>query len=116
MLCIQSLIAANTALPTLIFDEIDTGISGDTAQRVGGVLHYLGSQHQLVCITHLPQIASKGERHFHVYKDDTSERTISRIRPIEGDERVLEVAKMLSGSSPTTAAIENARDLLGQLV
>ena len=112
MLCIQSMIAARIALPTLIFDEIDTGISGEVALKVGAVLQDLGVNHQIICITHLPQIASKGEAHFFVYKDDSAERTISRIKPLDAKERITEVAKMLSGNPPTQAAIENARALL----
>lgn len=112
MLCIQSMIAARIALPTLIFDEIDTGISGEVALKVGTVLQNLGINHQIICITHLPQIASKGEAHFFVYKDDSAERTISRIKPLDAKERITEVAIMLSGNPPTQAAIENARVLL----
>lgn len=112
MLCIQSMIAARIALPTLIFDEIDTGISGEVALKVGAVLQNLGVNHQIICITHLPQIASKGEAHFFVYKDDSAERTISRIKPLDAKERITEIAKMLSGNPPTQAAIENARVLL----
>lgn len=116
MLCIQSLLAAQVALPTLIFDEIDTGISGEVALKVGKVLQQLGNQHQIICITHLPQIASKGDAHFFVYKDDTTERTISRIKPLNADERVVELAKMLSGNPPTAAAIDNAKALLSATV
>jgi DNA repair protein RecN (Recombination protein N) len=112
MLCIQSMIAARIALPTLIFDEIDTGISGEVALKVGAVLQNLGTNHQIICITHLPQIASKGEAHFFVYKDESTDRTISRIKPLDANERITEVAKMLSGNPPTNAAIENARVLL----
>ena len=112
MLCIQSMIAARIALPTLIFDEIDTGISGEVALKVGAVLQNLGTNHQIICITHLPQIASKGEAHFFVYKDESTDRTISRIKPLDDNERITEVAKMLSGNPPTNAAIENARVLL----
>lgn len=112
MLCIQSMIAARIALPTLIFDEIDTGISGEVALKVGAVLQNLGTNHQIICITHLPQIASKGEAHFFVYKDESTDRTISRIKPLDDNERITEVAKMLSGNPPTQAAIENARVLL----
>ena len=112
MLCIQSMIAARIALPTLIFDEIDTGISGEVALKVGAVLQNLGTNHQIICITHLPQIASKGEAHFFVYKDESTDRTISRIKPLNANERITEVAKMLSGNPPTQAAIENARVLL----
>lgn len=114
MLCIQTLLAAKVALPTLIFDEIDTGISGEVALKVGRLLQKLGDDHQIICITHLPQMASRGEAHFFVYKDDSAERTISRIRPLSPQERVQEIAVMLSSNPPTTAAIENAKMLLAQ--
>ncbi|MFK7908292.1 MAG: DNA repair protein RecN [Chitinophagales bacterium] len=115
MLCIQSLIAANTALPTLIFDEIDTGISGEVALKVGKVLQDLASHHQLISITHLPQIASKGDAHLFVYKYNTPERTLSKIKKLSGDERVTEIAKMLSGDDPGEMALANAKELLAYL-
>lgn len=113
MLCIQSLLAAHTALPTLIFDEIDTGISGEVALKVGILMQKLAQSHQVVCITHLPQIAAKGSRHFFVYKDDShDDRTLSRIKTLAPEERVIEIAKMLSGDSPGHSAIANAQELL----
>ncbi|MGB0929511.1 MAG: DNA repair protein RecN [Chitinophagales bacterium] len=112
MLCIQSLIAANTALPTLIFDEIDTGISGEVALKVGKVLQDLSTHHQLISITHLPQIASKGNTHLFVYKYNTPERTLSKIRKLNETERVTEIAKMLSGDRPGEMALANAKELL----
>ncbi len=112
MLCIQSLIAANTALPTLIFDEIDTGISGEVALKVGKVLQELSTHHQLISITHLPQIASKGNTHLFVYKYNTPERTLSKIRKLSENERITEIAKMLSGDKPGEMALANAKELL----
>jgi len=112
MLCIQSLMADNMALPTLIFDEIDTGISGEVAQKVGKVMEDLAEKHQVICITHLPQMASKGNHHFFVYKDDTEERTISRIKQLNKQERITEIAKMLSGDQPGKMALANAKELL----
>ncbi|MEZ4887125.1 MAG: DNA repair protein RecN [Chitinophagales bacterium] len=112
MLCIQSLIAANTALPTLIFDEIDTGISGEVALKVGKVLQDLATHHQLISITHLPQIASKGDAHLFVYKYNTPERTLSKIKKLSDSERVTEIAKMLSGDDPGEMALANAKELL----
>jgi DNA repair protein RecN (Recombination protein N) len=114
MLCIQSLLAAHTALPTLVFDEIDTGISGEVALKVGILMQKLAESHQVVCITHLPQIAAKGDRHFFVYKDDTRDKTRSQIKTIEREERVTEIAKMLSGDQPGQSAIANARELLAR--
>ncbi len=112
MLCIKSQIADSTALPTLIFDEIDTGISGEVALKVGHILEKLAAAHQVVCITHLPQIAGKGDMHYFVYKKELNNRTVTNIKSLSTDERVTELAKMLSGDNPTDAAISNAKELL----
>lgn len=113
MLCIKAMIAGFTALPTIIFDEVDTGVSGDIADKMGDIMQELGSKMQVFAITHLPQIAAKGEAHYFVYKEDTKERTLTRIKQLKGEERVREVARMLSGASLTEASLANARDLLG---
>lgn len=113
MLSIKSLIARLASLPTIIFDEIDTGVSGDVADKVGSIMEQMATALQVVAITHLPQIASKGNAHLFVYKEDVEERTLSRIRRLKKDERVQEIAKMLSTGTPTTAAIKNAKELLG---
>jgi DNA repair protein RecN (Recombination protein N) len=112
MLAIKSLVAMHTALPTIIFDEIDTGISGEVALRVGNIMEKLSKNMQVVAITHLPQIASKGNTHFCVYKDEESEITHTNIRELGKEERVMELAKMLSGNNPGESAIQNARELL----
>ncbi|MBE7178732.1 MAG: DNA repair protein RecN, partial [Mucilaginibacter polytrichastri] len=112
MLAIKALIAQKTALPTVIFDEIDTGISGETARRVGQVMEKLAGNLQVITITHLPQIASKGSHHFSVYKEAQGDVTTTRMRPLNENERVEEVARMLSGSQPTETALQNARELL----
>jgi DNA repair protein RecN (Recombination protein N) len=112
MLSIKSLIAVHTSLPTIIFDEIDTGISGEIALRVGNIMEKLSKNMQVIAITHLPQIASKGNTHFCVYKDDESEMTHTKIRELNKEERVMELAKMLSGNNPGESAIQNARELL----
>jgi DNA repair protein RecN (Recombination protein N) len=112
MLCIKSLVASSTHLPTLIFDEIDTGISGEVAKQVANILHQLANQHQVLCITHLPQIAAKGQSHYFVYKSSENDRTISKIKMLNSDERTLEIAKMLSGNMPGEAAIANAKELM----
>lgn len=112
MLSIKSLIARHTALPTIIFDEIDTGISGQVAQKVGAIMKNLSTNMQVITITHLPQIASKGHTHYKVYKDEQGERTLTNISRLTDDERVVEVAKMLSGENPGEFAIQNARELL----
>ncbi len=112
MLAIKSLIAESTALPTMIFDEIDSGVSGETAKKVGALLQKAGKNHQVLCITHLPQIASKGSKHFLVYKKDERDRTYTYIKELNRDERIVEIAKMLSGAKPTPAALKNAEELI----
>lgn len=112
MLVLKSLIAANTALPTLIFDEIDTGISGEVAAKVGQVMEQLGTHHQVISITHLPQIASKGNSHLFVYKEEKDDKTVTNIRVLTPEERTNEIAKMLGGDGVSQAAINNARELL----
>lgn len=114
MLSIKSLVASSTALPTIIFDEIDTGVSGEVAGKVGQVMERLSQNLQVITITHLPQIASKGQSHYFIYKDDSSSTTYTRIKPLSDDERVVEIAKMLSGADPGQSALQNARELLSQ--
>ncbi|HVW94597.1 MAG TPA: DNA repair protein RecN [Mucilaginibacter sp.] len=112
MLSIKSLIAQNTALPTIIFDEIDTGVSGEVANKVGQVMEQLADHLQVITITHLPQIAGKGQSHYFVYKDDEGAATYTRIKQLDKEERVVEIAKMLSGDNPGESALQNARELL----
>ena len=112
MLSIKSLIARYTALPTIIFDEIDTGISGEVANKVGQIMERLAGNLQVISITHLPQIASKGQSHYFVYKDNETATTYTRIRQLDKQERVVEIAKMLSGDKPGESALQNARELL----
>ncbi|MDP2415833.1 DNA repair protein RecN [Daejeonella sp.] len=112
MLAIKSLVAMHTSLPTIIFDEIDTGISGEVALKVGNIMEKLSKNMQVIAITHLPQIASKGNTHFCVYKDEESDITHTNIRELDKEERVMELAKMLSGNNPGESAIQNARELL----
>ncbi|HEX8516515.1 MAG TPA: DNA repair protein RecN [Bacteroidia bacterium] len=114
MLSIKSLIADLTALPTIIFDEIDTGVSGDVADKVGIIMNRMSSKMQVITITHLPQIASKGNSHLFVYKEDKNNKTYSNIRKLNTEERIQEVAKMLSTGTPSAAAINNAKELLKQ--
>lgn len=114
MLCIKSLMAGLSAMPTIIFDEIDTGISGETAAKVGAIMKEMARKHQVIAITHLPQMASKGDAHFLVYKETKKGTTRSFLRPLTDDERVQEIARMLSGEELTAAALENARELLSQ--
>lgn len=112
MLCIKAMIAGYTALPTIIFDEIDTGTSGEVADKMADIMQDLGQKMQVITITHLPQIAAKGKEQYFVYKEDTTERTYTRIRQLDADERINEIARMLSGSSLTVAALANAKELL----
>ncbi|NJB85571.1 DNA repair protein RecN (Recombination protein N) [Lewinella marina] len=110
----KSLVASAMQLPTLIFDEIDSGVSGDVAQRMGRILTDLSRHHQVVVITHSPQVASRAHRHYFVYKTDKTdaERTITRVRELDGDERVRAIATMLSQNPPSESALKNARELI----
>lgn len=112
-LCIKSLVAGALTLPTLILDEIDAGISGDVAQKMGGVLADMAKSHQIICITHSPQIAAKAQTHYWVHKYYKEHRTVTAIRQLSTDERIIEIAKMLSGNPPTETAKANARELIG---
>jgi DNA repair protein RecN (Recombination protein N) len=112
MLSIKSMIAKLTALPTIIFDEIDTGVSGDVADKVGSIMNQMAENMQVITITHLPQIASKGKSHLFVYKEDKENKTYSNIKKLSSEERIREIAKMLSTGTPTPAAISNAKELL----
>jgi DNA repair protein RecN (Recombination protein N) len=112
MLCLKTIVANKAQLPTLIFDEIDTGISGEVARKVGVLLQQLASTHQIICITHLPQIAARGESHYFVYKHTNTERTSTHVKLLTTEERIEEIAKMLSGEPPGTAALANAKELL----
>ncbi len=112
MLSLKSLINQSVSLPTIIFDEIDSGVSGDIADRVGEIIAEMSENMQVINITHLPQIASKGGSHYLVYKTDEKTATHTRIRLLKEEERVIEIAKMLSGTEMSDAAIQNARVLL----
>lgn len=113
MLCLKAMIAGATALPAIIFDEVDTGVSGDIANKMGDIMHELGTKMQVMAITHLPQIASKGNAHYYVFKKEENDRTITQIKQMDTEERVIEIARMLSGAALTEASMANARDLLG---
>lgn len=112
MLSIKSLMSDSVGLPTIIFDEIDTGVSGEVAEKVGNIIYMMAERMQIINITHLPQIASKGNEHYLVYKTDEDESTITRIKLLSENERHYEIARMLSGEEITSAALENARILL----
>jgi DNA repair protein RecN (Recombination protein N) len=112
MLCIKSLVAQSIDLPTLIFDEIDTGISGEAAKQVGILMKELAMKRQVISITHQPQIAGKADTHFFVYKQVVNDAVKTNIRKLNTDERITAIAKMLSGEKPTAAALENAREMI----
>ena len=115
MLCLKALMAQHVQMPTIIFDEIDTGVSGSVADRMGRMIVDMGNIMQVIAITHLPQVASKGDAHFLVYKEFGDDRTASsKIRMIEGEDRAREIARMLSGQELTREALANARVLLAK--
>jgi DNA repair protein RecN (Recombination protein N) len=109
---IKYIMADKMALPTLIFDEIDTGVSGEVALQMVRMMQDIAKKHQVICISHLPQVAAKGDQHYFVYKDNSSEKTISKIKLLQGEERILEIAKMIAGENPSNTAFENAKELL----
>lgn len=112
MLSLMSIIASKTVLPTLIFDEIDTGVAGEVANKMGEIMKEMASEMQIISITHLPQVAAKGKLHYTVIKEQEAGKTRSTMRQVEGEERVFELAKMLSGEQVSSIAKENARILL----
>jgi len=113
MLCIKSLVAERLQLPTLIFDEIDSGISGEAARQVGQIMKELSGSHQLIAITHQPQIAARATAHYFVYKSIRNDRIVTSVRPLSTEERITTIAQMMSGEKPTAAALQNAREMLG---
>lgn len=112
MLCIKSLVAQSIDLATLIFDEIDSGISGEAARQVGIIMKELSAKRQVICITHQPQIAGKADAHFFVYKEIVKNSLKTNIRQLNAEERITAIARMLSGEKPTAAAMENAREMV----
>ncbi len=112
MFCIKYILASKTALPTIIFDEIDTGVSGEVAKKMVNMMKTMANSHQVIAISHLPQFAAKGDQHYFVYKDDSQHKTISRIKTLTGEQRILEIAKMIDGENPSPNALQSARDLI----
>ena len=113
MLCLKSQTAAALALPTLIFDEVDTGISGEAAKQVGALLKQLALHHQLICITHQPQVAAKGDAHFYVYKEENNAGAVrTQMKVLNKDERIVAIAKMIGGENPSDTAVLTAKELL----
>lgn len=111
MLCIKSLTAKAMQLPTLLFDEVDTGISGEAAKQVGVLLKALAQYHQVLCITHQPQVAAKADAHFYVYKNETHDRITAKMKLLNAEEHVFSIAQMIGGENPGEAAINNAKEL-----
>lgn len=112
MLAVKKITSGRLALPTVVFDEIDTGVSGHIADRMGEMMKEMGRDMQIITITHLPQVAAKGNRHFKVYKEDRDDRTVTDVLLLSSEEREYEIARMLSGEEINEAAVDNARSLL----
>src|SRR5690606_1653328 len=112
LFAIKYLMADKMALTTLIFDEIDTGISEEGGLQMVRMMTEIGTRQQVICITHLPQVAAKGDLHYFVYKDNSSEKTVSKIRLLEPNDRIAELAKMIAGANPSASAVESAKELL----
>jgi DNA repair protein RecN (Recombination protein N) len=115
MLALKYILAEKKQLPTIIFDEIDTGISGEVAIKMGNILQEMSGKLQVIAITHLHQIAGKGSSHFYVYKDNSDTKTVSLMRKLSGDERIIEIAKMIGGQNPSESAIRSAIEILGNI-
>jgi DNA repair protein RecN (Recombination protein N) len=114
MLCIKSVIARSMNLPTIIFDEVDTGVSGEIAHKIGDMMGEISHKIQVIAITHLPQVAAHGDSHLRVFKTDTDVETLTRVEQLNSDEHIMEVARMLSGKDLNQAAIDNAKSLINQ--
>ena len=112
MLAVKSILASKSQLPTIIFDEIDTGVSGDIAQKMAVILERMGSDMQVIAITHLPQIAARGNRHFRIFKEDLAQGTVTKIRELDQEARVEELAMMLGGNNISESAVAHAKALL----
>jgi DNA repair protein RecN (Recombination protein N) len=112
LLCIKTLVAGSLDMPVLIFDEIDTGISGETARQVGMLMKDLGTTHQVISITHQPQIAAKADAHYYVYKKEVENGIRTHLRRLNTDERVETIAKMLSGDKLSATALQNAKEMM----
>jgi DNA repair protein RecN (Recombination protein N) len=112
MFCVKHVMAEKTSMPTLILDEIDTGVSGEIAIRLGRLMKDVAQRHQLIAISHLPQIAAKADAHYFVFKDNSSSKTVSQIKELKENERIEEIAKMIGGAKPSAKALENAKELM----
>jgi DNA repair protein RecN (Recombination protein N) len=112
MFAVKYILADKTSLPTIIFDEIDSGVSGEVALKMVHMMGEMSANHQVVAITHLPQIAARGDMHFYVYKEPEAGLSVSKIKSLAHQERELEIAKMIGGDHPSGIALESARELL----
>lgn len=112
MFCIKYIMTERTSMPTLVLDEIDTGISGEVAIKLGNMMKQMSRRHQLISISHLPQIAAKGDAHYYVFKDNSARKTVTSIKLLNARERVEEIAKMIGGANPSKVALQNAEELL----
>ncbi|MEM9859030.1 MAG: DNA repair protein RecN [Bacteroidota bacterium] len=113
MFCVKYILAEKIALPTIIFDEIDTGVSGEIALKLADMMKQMAQNHQLITISHLPQVAAKGDQHYFVFKDSSEERAISKLKLLDSKERIEQIAKMIGGETPSQVAYENAKELIG---
>ncbi|MBN8821187.1 MULTISPECIES: DNA repair protein RecN [unclassified Spirosoma] len=114
MMAIKYILASKRSLPTIVFDEIDTGVSGEIAIKMGNMMRDMARSHQIIAISHLHQIAGQGTAHYFVYKDHSSDKTVSRIKKLTQDERITEIAQMIGGKNPSASALKNAREILKQ--
>lgn len=114
MFCIKYVMAEKSAMPTLVLDEIDNGVSGEIALKLGNLMKNMAAGHQLIAISHLPQVAAQGHAHYFVFKDNSEEKTVSSIKLLTDGERVEEIAKMIGGNKPSKIALENAQELLSR--
>ncbi len=112
MFCIKQVMAEKQAMPTLVLDEIDTGVSGEIALKLGSMMKKMAKRHQLITISHLPQIAAKGDAHFFVYKDNSSAKTVSLIKELKEQERIEKIAEMIGGAKPSKIALDSAKELM----
>ncbi|HZY82350.1 MAG TPA: DNA repair protein RecN [Cyclobacteriaceae bacterium] len=112
MFCLKYIMAEKTAMPTLVLDEIDTGVSGEIAISLGKLMKEMAERHQVISISHLPQIAARGDAHYYVFKNSTSKKTVSSIKKLNQTERIEEIAKMIGGAKPSPSAIQNAKELI----
>ncbi|MBD2755400.1 DNA repair protein RecN [Spirosoma validum] len=114
MMAIKYILASKRSLPTIVFDEIDTGVSGEIAIKMGNMMRDMAHNHQIIAITHLHQIAGQGTAHYFVYKDHSADKTVSRIKKLSLDERINEIAQMIGGNNPSASALKNAREIIKQ--